>query len=166
MLNLYKDIYASVFLLITSSIMFVATFSIKKLTISKIGADFAPRLVAIGIFILSIILLINAIRLLKNPQTAVVVEAGDEEEDDSKEPISKQTLVGTLVLLIGYVALIPSVGFLIMTAVYLFLQMYLLAEQAHKNIILFLVISVLSSGIIYYVFKIVFYLRLPTGILG
>ncbi|MFC0559418.1 tripartite tricarboxylate transporter TctB family protein [Halalkalibacter alkalisediminis] len=168
MLKQYKDIYASVFLLIVSIIMFIATYSIQKMTVTNIGADFAPRLLAVGIFVLSLILLTNSIKQVRNPQTAVILDEEEEEEEEQnlKESISKLSVVGTIALLIGYVALIPSIGFLIMTAIYLFLQMYLLAERAHRNITLFLIISVVSSGIIYYCFKSIFYLRLPAGILG
>ncbi|RKL65456.1 hypothetical protein CR203_20480 [Salipaludibacillus neizhouensis] len=165
MVKKYKDIYASVFLLVVSVIMFIATFSIQKLTVSKIGADFAPKLVAIGIFILSLILLINTIKQVKNPQ-AVVVDNEDDDDEKGNQPISKLSVLGTLGLLIGYVALMPLIGFPIMTAIYLFLQMYLLAEKAHRNITLFLIISVVSSGVIYYCFKSIFHLRLPSGILG
>ncbi|MGJ9384114.1 tripartite tricarboxylate transporter TctB family protein [Salipaludibacillus sp. CF4.18] len=165
MVKEYKDIYASVFLLVVSVIMFIATFSIQKLTVSKIGADFAPKLVAIGIFILSLILLFNTIKQVKNPQ-AIVVDDEDDDDEKGNQPISKLSVLGTLGLLIGYVALMPLIGFPIMTAIYLFLQMYLLAEKAHRNITLFLIISVVSSGIIYYCFKTIFHLRLPSGILG
>jgi hypothetical protein len=166
MLNHRKDLYASIFLLIVSIIMFTATFYIQALTVSNIGADFAPRLVAIGIFVLSLILLVNSIRKLKNPQAVVVVEEEEEEEEEEDQPISKKSVAATIALLIGYVALIPILGFLITTAVYLFLQMYVLAEKAQRNIVLFVITSIVSSGVIYYCFKSIFHLRLPAGILG
>lgn len=166
MVKSYKDIYASVFLIAVSVVMFIATYSIQKLTVSNIGADFAPRLVAIGIFILSLFLLFNSIKQLKNPQNVVAVDEKEEEEERGSQPISKLSVVGTLGLLIGYVGFMPLIGFPIMTAIYLFLQMYLLAEKAHRNITLFLIISVVSSGLIYYCFKSIFHLRLPSGILG
>ena len=161
-----KDLYASLFLLIVSIVMFIATYSIQALTVSNIGADFAPRLVAIAIFALSLILLYNSIKQLKNPHMAVSIEEDEDEEEDTNKPMSKKSVIATVALLVGYVALIPMIGFLLMTAVYLFLQMYLLAEKAQRNLVLFLVVSVVSSGVIYYCFKTIFHLRLPAGILG
>ncbi|MDV2682877.1 tripartite tricarboxylate transporter TctB family protein [Alkalihalophilus lindianensis] len=166
MLKLSNDGVASVFLLAISVLMFVATYSIQQMTVSNIGADFAPRLVAVGLFILSVILLITSIRKQKNPKATLEEEVEEDEEIDASQPISKKSVLLTTGLLIGYVALIPIIGFLLMTAIYLFLQMYVLAEKSHRNIVLFLVVSIVSSGLIYYCFKSIFYLRLPAGILG
>jgi putative tricarboxylic transport membrane protein len=68
--------------------------------------------------------------------------------------------------LVLYIALLPIIGFLITTVVYLFAQMYLLADKKERKIPLFLVTSVVTSVFVYFVFKSVFFLMLPAGILG
>lgn len=166
MIQRNHDAFASVFLLAVSVLMFIATYNIQQMTVSAIGADFAPRLVAGGLFILSFIMLITSIRKQKNPAAQAEEESDEDTEADQSVPISKKSVLLTIGLLIGYVALIPIIGFLLMTVVYLFLQMYILAEKSQRRIVLFLVISVISSGVIYYCFKNIFYLRLPAGILG
>lgn len=161
----YRDIYASVFLLLVSIVMFIASYYIQQMTVTAIGADFAPKLVAGGIFVLSLILLVTSVRKAKQPAEAA---GGPEEEEEVGEQGSVKPLsvAVTALLLIGYIAFMPVVGFLIMTAVYLFFQMYVLAEKAQRKVTLFIMISVVSSGAIYYCFKSIFYLRLPSGILG
>ncbi|MCM3760501.1 tripartite tricarboxylate transporter TctB family protein [Alkalihalobacillus oceani] len=161
----YRDIYASVFLLLVSIVMFIASYYIQQMTVTAIGADFAPKLVAGGIFVLSLILLATSVRKAKQPAEAV---EGPEEEEEAGEqgPVKPLSVAVTALLLIGYIALMPVFGFLIMTAVYLFFQMYVLAEKAQRKVTLFIIISVVSSGTIYYCFKSIFYLRLPSGILG
>ncbi|WP_179298694.1 tripartite tricarboxylate transporter TctB family protein [Evansella halocellulosilytica] len=165
MFKQYKDTYSSTFLLILSFIMFVATFYFQRLTVSNVGAEFVPRLVAIGIFFLSVLLLINAIRRVRNPDKHPDIEEEDDQEKNDT-PASPLSVVTTIGLLIGYLILMPTVGFLIMTTIYLFFQMYLLAAKAQRNVALFLIVSVISSSAIYYCFKSIFYLRLPSGILG
>jgi putative tricarboxylic transport membrane protein len=75
-------------------------------------------------------------------------------------------VVGTFVLMAGYAALLPMVGFMITTAVYLFLQINILAENQHRKPVLFGIISVVTSVSVYYLFVMVFHLMLPAGILG
>jgi putative tricarboxylic transport membrane protein len=168
MIRINKDIVASAFLILLSAVMFAASNNIMKLTVSKVGADFAPKLVAIGIFILSVFYLINSIKQLKssNGEAAEELEQGADVDKTEKKKISPMSVLATIGLLILYVALLPTIGFLITTVVYLFLQMYLLADKKERKIPLFLVTSVVTSVFVYFIFKSVFYLMLPAGILG
>ncbi|PMC35945.1 tripartite tricarboxylate transporter TctB family protein [Bacillus sp. UMB0899] len=169
MARMNKDIFASAFFIVFSIVMYIASNSIIKLTVSKVGADFVPKLVAIGMLILSIFYLINSvkqqIRSKKelNSQTSVNKE---EEVVEEKKKISPLSVLGTVGLLALYITLLPYLGFLIMTTVYLFFQMYLLAAKTERNIPIFIVISIITSVFIYYIFKYVFHLMLPAGILG
>ncbi|WP_227937373.1 tripartite tricarboxylate transporter TctB family protein [Alkalihalobacillus deserti] len=168
MFRLSKDVYASVFLLAFSVIMYVSSFSIKMLTVSKIGAGFMPRMIAIAIFILSIILLINSIKEMKfaKQRTDILEDEDEDEHEGIKRKISPLSVVITLALMIGYIALLKPVGFLIMSSIYLFLQMYLLADPKERKAPLFIIVSVVSSVVIYFCFKSIFHLMLPAGILG
>jgi hypothetical protein len=166
MLRKSKDFYASVFLLVFSIIMYIASYSIKMLTVSKIGAEFMPRIVAVAVFILSIILLINSIKEMKRPKQEIESLEDEDEQEDANKKVSPLSVIITIGLMIGYVTLLKPVGFLIMTAVYLFLQMYVLADKAERRVPLFLGVSVISSVAVYYCFKSIFHLMLPTGILG
>jgi putative tricarboxylic transport membrane protein len=168
MIRVNKDIVASAFLMLFSAVMFVSSNSIMKLTVSRVGADFAPKLVAIGIFILSVFYLINSIKQLKASKGREAGELEDVagEEQKEKKKISPLSVLATIGLLVLYVALLPTIGFLITTVVYLFAQMYLLADEKERRIPLFLVTSVVTSVVVYFIFKSVFFLMLPAGILG
>jgi putative tricarboxylic transport membrane protein len=168
MIRINKDIVASAFLILFSAVMFAASNNIMKLTVSKVGADFAPKLVATGIFILSVFYLINSIKQLKGSggEEAGELEQGADEEKKEKKKISPMSVLATVGLLVLYVALLPAIGFLITTVVYLFVQMYLLADKKERKIPLFLVTSVVTSVFVYFIFKSVFHLMLPAGILG
>jgi putative tricarboxylic transport membrane protein len=168
MIRVNKDIVASAFLILFSAVMYAASNNIMKLTVSKVGADFAPKLVAIGIFILSVFYLINSIKQLKGSSGGETGELEQEDDGDQKEKkkISPLSVFATVGLLVLYVALLPIIGFLITTVVYLFAQMYLLADKKERKIPIFIVTSVVTSVVVYFIFKSIFFLMLPAGILG
>ena len=167
MARINKDIFASVFFIFFSITMFFASNSIIKLTVSRIGADFAPKLVAVGIFILGIFYLITSIKKQKQMNNLADTKTSEKESStEEKKKISPLSVLLTVGLLVLYVVLMPTIGFLITTAVYLFFQMYLLAAKVERKIPLFVIISVVTSVTVYYLFKSVFYLMLPAGILG
>lgn len=168
MARLNKDIFASAFFIVFSIGMYIASNSIIKLTVSKVGADFVPKLVAIGMLILSVFYLIQSIKKQIRIKNGVDKNAPVEKENETEEKkkISPLSVVATVGLLVLYIALLPYIGFLITTTVYLFFQMYLLAAKTERKIPMFVVISIITSVFIYFIFKYVFYLMLPAGILG
>ena len=68
--------------------------------------------------------------------------------------------------MVGYFVLMPYIGFLIMTTIYLFLQMLLLSDKSNKKIVSFFAISIVSSLVTYFIFRSIFYVMLPSGIFG
>ena len=166
----YQDVISGFFLLIVSVAMFAVTFSFEALTVSKVGPDFMPKIIASMIMIFSIIIIANGLKKAKvhNENTGAYQESqGDDTKSVSKD--EKKNLLPvmmTLGLMIGYFVLIPILGFLLMTALYLFLQMLLLSHKSNRKIWLFAILSIATSALIYYVFRSVFYVMLPTGIIG
>ena len=75
-------------------------------------------------------------------------------------------MVATIVVFTAYVLLMKPVGFIITSAVYLFLQMLILCPKEKRNSILFAVISVVCAVAIYYIFRNGLNVMLPAGILG
>lgn len=70
----------------------------------------------------------------------------------------------SLLLLIAYVALMKTFGFILTSIVYLFVQMVLIAEdRSWKHLLLLLVISICIPIILYIPFRYGFKLLLPTG---
>lgn len=168
MLKKYSDVYASIVLLVLAAVMYMGTLNMKRLTDSVVGSEFAPRLVAGGIFILSVILLINGFRKARDFKVEEdnSLDELEGEAEEAKEPINYMKVFWAALFFAIYIALMKPIGFLIMTAVYLFATMLLLSDSSQRKIPLFLIVSVIVSVVVYYIFKNLFYLFLPSGILG
>jgi putative tricarboxylic transport membrane protein len=135
--------------------VFVSSFSIRKLVVSKVGSAFVPQLMAILLAGLSILLIVQAL-------TAKVEPAPE------KKPASggrNHSVWLTFVLIFLYLALLEPLGFLLSTAVYLFFQFIVLSRKK-PNLPLYGLLSISTSAIVYYLFVKVFILFLPAGILG
>jgi len=73
----------------------------------------------------------------------------------------------TLGLILGYIALLGPVGFPLMTVVYLYLQFLVLTPVQHKaNHLVYLLIAVVCSAVIFLLFRQAFDLMLPAGLLN
>lgn len=164
MVRKYSDIFSGFLLLVVSMGMFVMTFNFNTLTDSQVGPDFMPRIIAGLIGVVSIALIVSAFNG-KNENSSDI-EAKEEDSSVIPEEKSYSAVVISVLLMVGYLALMPYIGFLIMTTIYLFLQMLVLAEKIDKKVILFAVASIIASVSTYFVFRSVFYVMLPSGILG
>lgn len=169
----YEGMAIGIFLITLSIFMYINTFSIKKLTETSIGSQFVPQLVAGGIFLCSVILVATEWKKIKQvseesakltAEAAKPVEANENAEEI--EPANYKSVTATVGLIIGYIVLLPYLGFSIMTALYLILQMLILTERSKWKIGKFAIISVATSLFIYYIFRSVFHVMLPSGILG
>lgn len=154
-----KDIVSGTALMLFASWLFMSSFGIKVSAVSKYGATLVPKLTACIIFILGALVVIDAAKVLK----ANVVQNG---ANDRKTFQTQLPIYLTFVALAIYVLLIEKVGFLIMTAFYLFSQMFILSCFEKKKILLYMFISVFSASAMYIVFRNFFNLLLPAGILG
>lgn len=156
----YKDILGGLFWLVVAVGMYYASFSIRVLAIgsgstSFVGSGFMPRLVAIGMVILSLTIMWQSWQKLKFAQTGV---SSNDELSFRERYLPVMVSMG---LLIAYIAFMEMLGFVIMTAVYLCGQMFILATPEHRRPLLFVAISVVSALAIYYTFVEVFQLMLP-----
>lgn len=160
----YSDVFSGVILLMAAVGMFVTTYSFEALTVSKVGPEFMPRIIALLIAVTSIAMIVSAFNKMRREkiENAQIL---DEEMDSSGEKSYTSVLVSVL-LMVGYFVLMPYIGFLIMTTIYLFLQMLLLSDKSNKKIVLFFAISIVSSLVTYFIFRSIFYVMLPSGIFG
>jgi flagellar biosynthesis component FlhA len=161
MIRKYGDVIAGGFLIGLSTYIFIASFGIKMLTASRIGSAFVPQVTSVLLAIAGAFILINGIKKVK--ANDVKVEQGN---DSKEKPIKIYSVIATLVSIFLYILLLEDIGFLIMTALYLFIQFYILASKSERNIPIFIVTAVVISGCIYFIFANVFQLMLPSGILG
>ena len=103
----------------------------------------------------------------KTPDEEKAEAEGEKEGKTEKLAINA---VATLAILFLYAVLVDAIGFIIMTALYLFCQISLLlskeALKSKKTLVVTGLVSVLTPVFIYYLFYYAFSIFLPTGILG
>lgn len=154
------SLYSGIFFLVYGVCMFGIASKITNTGITSLGAGFMPILVSIFIVILSVIIIVGAV---------VNIKANKEikEEESQKTSVDIKGVAATIVLLACYMTLLKPIGFIIISIIYMFLQMYLLAHEiTKKKLILYMLISTAAPFIVNYIFKEFFSLMLPSGILG
>ncbi|AEV65876.1 tripartite tricarboxylate transporter TctB family protein [Pseudomonas ogarae] len=88
------------------------------------------------------------------------------EPAEKPEAIDYSTVIKSLALVLLYTALMEPVGFLVMTALYLYVQFIVLtpADEKVKHL-RYALIAVVSAVLIFYIFRHGFDLLLPVGLL-
>lgn len=155
----YGDIVISIFFMALSAVMIYAATLLPKSTVMEIGPDFMPTVVGVVTFILSTALLI--ISLKGHKSRVAEVEANPPAECDYKR------MLISLVLILVYVFALKPVGFIVTTLIYLPIQMYVLADAEHrskKDIIMLLIIDVVFTFAVFFLFRYGFKIVLPQGI--
>lgn len=159
----YNDLITSIILMALSIVMFIEAFNIKALTDSVVGAGFMPKIIAGVIAIMSVFVFVSGLKRRKVEEVEEETPVSDHEETDNKNGYIY--LILTMIFLFFYLLLLPILGFLIVTAAYLIIQMLLFSEWTIRNVIQYSVISIATSSIIYFLFRNAFYVMLPAGIL-
>lgn len=159
LLKKYGDIIIALTYMIFAIILFIASFSISAFVTETLGPAFMPRFMSIILFVLGAVLLSRGIVQSKQTETK-------KEEKTENIPIR---LICTSFLIFLYVALLNKIGFLCMTAVYLFVQELLLTgpeEINRRNIGISLAVAMIAAPVLYFLFQKVFNIFLPIGIWG
>lgn len=153
-----KDKLSGLVFLAFSIFVYAASYSIRTTKADSLGPQFFPRMVAIIMGILAIIQIF----------TAFTRKTGKESE--SKGFAFNWPLILSIALLIAYCYFLKQVGFIVLTTIYLFCQIYLLfpaGSFANKKLLIISIVASLAvpAGI-YYLFYYGFQIFLPAGILG
>lgn len=151
----YWDFCSGIFLFVFSIVLFYGGMTVKTLEVSTFGSGFFPKVVAV-------ILALTSLPIIAGGLQKARIADGKEEKLNPRW----WAVLATFGIMLAYAALIPKLGFIITTTVYLFLQMQILADGSKRKHVLFAVIAVSASVIIYFTFVKVFNLMLPAGILG
>jgi putative tricarboxylic transport membrane protein len=110
--------------------------------------------------------LLGALQLFLSRKAKAPAAEVDEPAQPSDAP-DYATVLKTLALVAVYVALLQSVGFPIMTALYLYAQFIVLTPlEQRANHLLYALIAIISSAAIFFTFRQGFDLMLPTGLLN
>lgn len=129
-----------------------------------IDAATVPTLLAILLCLLGALQTLSAIGNRARPAAESDADAPEQTSASVVEPL---TVLKTLGLILIYVVLLGPVGFPIMTALYLYLQFIVLTLVDHKvRHLPYAAIAVVTSAVIYLLFREAFDLLLPAGLLN
>lgn len=114
------------------------------------GPDAAPRLLASGIIFLGMILIVGSLFYAKD-------------KEDPGKVFFDTTIIKILLLAVVYTSLLKTIGYLILTPLFIASVMYLLFIRDIKNI---LFTSLISTIVLYSIFHFGLKVDLPMGILA
>lgn len=158
----YLDLVSGFAFLALAIALYFGSKNVKTLDVSRFGGGFFPSIVAVLLAITSLGIILGGIAQAGKPNK----EEPQANTESSLEKSRRWAVLVTFLLMFGYALLISKLGFIITTALYLFIQINILSPKKSRHQLLFAIISVLSSIIIYYTFVKLFNLMLPAGILG
>lgn len=157
-MNKYAETSINFFIFITGLVLFHESGNIQTGASMAKGLDLMPKLCA------ALLTVFGAIMLAKNIATW---NRGKSAEQNAEEPRENyRHFFLNLALLALYVALLQSIGFLITTAAYVAIQMYMFSPRQKKHLFLSPLVGVGTSIVVYFTFVNGFQLLLPSGILG
>lgn len=155
----YGDIIVGVFFMLLSAGMMMMAKMLPKSAVMDIGPDFMPMCIGIMTFVLAATLVFLNVKNRK-AYIAQAEAAGQEQAD------YKRVLLSFLFILV-YVFILKPVGFIVSTLVYLPVQMFILApedKRGKKDIIQLMIIDVLFTAVVFFLFRYGFKIVLPAGI--
>ena len=161
--RIYQNIVLGIVVIAFSAFMLNAAASIKVIASSATSIDnaaFLPRIVFGLLIVVSLLLIITGFRQI----TANRVTAP---EGEALEKAAKETLrsLGALAMLFVYIFCFNRLGFVISSMIYMVGLMLYMTKRESRKPILFVVIAVAMTLIVYFCFKQFLYIYLPNGIL-
>lgn len=162
-LKKYGDYVVSGFFLALSTVMYVLATRLPKSRVMKIGPDFMPKVIAAVMFILSVILLLSTILTRRVRKASVEKEAAE----GRIEKTDYRRVILSFLMILLYVFTLKPVGFTIMSLIFLPAEMFILApddQRTKKDLLKYLIISVIVVFVVYFLFRYGFKILLPRGI--
>ncbi len=148
-----KDLLVSILFIAFGVFVFVESLGIKHMMKNDVGSAFFPKVVAVGIIAVALIKLVFT---LSGKSDGAIKKSGSDMKGGWM----------TILLLAAYVLLFSSVGFILTTAAYLFLQMLILCPEEKRKLPLLGTISVVTPLFVYILFVHVISMPLPKGLFG
>ena len=155
-----KDVITGIVSLVLFLLFFGFSFTIEVKTVGgSISSRTIPQFVSsCGIIVSFILILKNLFPYLK------AQKSGEQQEPVYTDRKRWGQLAISVVLMVGYILLMRTFGFMLTSAVYLFLQMLAILEnRSKKRVILIAIIAVLVPVILYIPFRYGFQLMIPVG---
>ncbi len=155
----YGDIIVGIFFMALSAILMVMAQMLPKSKVMEIGPDFMPMVIGGLTFVLAAALTFLSVKNFKMHAAEI---------DPAKLPDCdyKRVLLSVILVLV-YVFVLQPVGFIVSTLVFLPLQMLVLSpedKRGKKDIIMLLIIDVIFTMAVFFLFRYGFKIVLPAGI--
>ena len=155
MTNKIRDIVCSAVMLVFGAGMLILARDIPHKIASDVGSAYVPTFLAICILVVTGAKLILTLTS-KDPSANKKVKSDSDWFGG----------VGTIALMLVYMAAFQPVGFVISSAVYLFLQMLLLSNEQNRRLPVFGAIAVLLPLAVDALFVFAIQMPLPKGLWG
>lgn len=149
-----------IFFLIFAAVMFLMSNALPPSLMGGLGSDFMPKIIATFIAVLSILQTYSGYKVMKQDDSP----AAEAEEAEFKPEYHR--VLATIAAFTIYVFVLKTVGFIISSSLYLIIQMMVLATKEKRSILLFAVISITISVVVYFIFRNGLSVMLPAGMLG
>lgn len=163
-----KDMISGAAIGTVSAIYLLLTSKISIFTgpgAAPLSARFVPAMWGAVLLILSVMLIVRGLRRRK----AALQQAGTAGQDKLSLKnfcLQNQEVILTFAVLTVYIYLLKPVGFLIMSALYIFAEALILSKKGKRHVVTALVLAVVASVLIDFIFVRLLYVMLPKGILG
>ena len=155
-----KDLILGIVMLLFSGFYLIYAQQIKtrpKLTPGYASARIMPPLLGVLLAILSIVCIYQGIRQMR---------AKDEDASGKEKKMDRGDLMAvvfTFAVIIGYVIVMPTLGFILSTIIYLILQMIILSPKEKRNYVLFAIVAVVFTALVFVAFRVGLQQLLPRG---
>ena len=169
----FTDLISGIVVMALASFFYwttIGTKSFMKAGKGRLAPDTVPKVVAIAMFALGVIIIVKWLINTKQGKIAPAEKEDDsantegmtEEQIKNRRLFQKITLPCTLVLIFLYILLMPKIGFTIATFFFLTLQITLLSTDiSAKSWLKSLLIALVASVGIYVIFGCAFGLAVP-----
>lgn len=142
-----------------------AVFALFHLTSIPSRAAIFPQVMLWGILILSGLLVLKSLSLAKisrSDRRRETAEPGDQKAKKTASEEKDSVLIAASLITVGlYISLLPILGFFLATIFFIFAILFVLKMRRY---VLMTVLAIVTSGLVFVVFKTVMYISLPSGI--
>lgn len=156
----YRDLIFGIVMLLFSGFYLFYAQQIQtrpKLIPSYASAKIMPTMLGILLAGLSVICIIQGLRKLKT--------AADDPQKAKTSKGDLLTMVLTFAVIIGYTLIMPPLGFCLSTVIFLFLLMLILAPADKRNYLLFAIVALVFTALVFVAFRIGLQMLLPRGLI-
>ena len=156
-----RDLFVGIIVGFFSILYYIGALQIKMykgLGVSVIDSSEVPKKWAIFLFLLSIMLIIRSVKRMKK---------SSEKNVSLAQLLTLNKEVGlTFILLAIYTVFLKQLGFVTATFLYIFFQTLVLTKKEKRNYKLTIILAIIFSVLIDYIFVELLSVLLPKGIIG